>query len=118
FAAVVLERDRLFAVLDEALIDDVEHREERHVGAHVGHVVRLEPARLLRRSLPPHSESDLHSVTYLYDRVVGWTSSQTSCSLWSTGSLPTPVNSHAATYEKFSSSRFASPSSYWYSSRK
>src|SRR5690606_32438340 len=32
-AAVVLERDRLLALLDEALVDRVEHLEERHVRA-------------------------------------------------------------------------------------
>ena len=34
-AAVVVERDRLLALRDQALVDDVEHLEERHVGADV-----------------------------------------------------------------------------------
>ena len=37
-AAVVVERDRLLAVGDEPLVDDVEHLEERHVGADAGRV--------------------------------------------------------------------------------
>ena len=31
FAAIVVEGDRLLALLDQALVDDVEHLEERHV---------------------------------------------------------------------------------------
>ena len=32
FAAVVIEGDRLFALVDERLVEHVEHLEERHVG--------------------------------------------------------------------------------------
>ena len=35
FAAIVLEGDGVFAVGDEAFVDDVEHLEERHVGIDV-----------------------------------------------------------------------------------
>ena len=34
-AAVVLERDRLLALVDEPVVEDVEHLEKRHVGVHV-----------------------------------------------------------------------------------
>jgi hypothetical protein len=63
-AAVVVERDRLVAVQDQALVDDVEHLEERHVGAHAGHVVGLERAEHVRARLPPGLERDV-------DRLIG-----------------------------------------------
>ena len=43
-AAVVLEGDRLVALGDEALVDDVEHLEERHLVGDVGGLVGLEAA--------------------------------------------------------------------------
>src|SRR5262249_52366171 len=66
----------------------------------------------------PGLAGDRRRAAHLYDLVARCTSSNTNGSLCSTGSLPTPVNSHAATYAKCSSSRSASPSSVWYSSRK
>ena len=44
-AAVVVERDRLAALLDQALVEHVEELEERHVGADVVDLVGLERAR-------------------------------------------------------------------------
>src|SRR6266478_2120496 len=41
-AAIVLERDGLLAVLDELLVHDVEHLEERHVGRDAIDLVRDE----------------------------------------------------------------------------
>ena len=59
-AAVVVEGDRVLALLDQALVDDVEHLEERHVRADVGRLVGDEAARRLRVLLPPDLERDLH----------------------------------------------------------
>jgi hypothetical protein len=59
-AAVVVERDRLLALLDQALVDDVEHLEKRHLRADVGRLVRDEAALGLRVLLPPDFERDLH----------------------------------------------------------
>jgi hypothetical protein len=59
-AAVVGELDRLLAGLDEPLVDDVEHLEERRVLADVGRLVGLEPARRVRSGLPPHSQREVH----------------------------------------------------------
>ena len=47
-AAVVVEGDRLLALGDEALVDEVEHLEERHVVADAGRVVGVEAARRRR----------------------------------------------------------------------
>src|SRR5262245_26807724 len=52
FAAIGVERNRILALGDEALIDDVEHLEERHVRIGLGGVVH-QPSRLRRGSLPP-----------------------------------------------------------------
>jgi hypothetical protein len=59
-AAVVLELDRLLAVHDEPVVDDVEHLEERHLGADVGDVVGLERTGRGRRRLTPHLQGDVH----------------------------------------------------------
>ena len=53
FAAVVVEGDRLLALADEALVDDVEHLQERHVRRDVGRVVGDEPPLALAVLLPP-----------------------------------------------------------------
>jgi len=59
-AAVVVERDRLFPSRDELLVQHVQHFEERHVRAHVRHVVAREPPTVRRTGLPPDVEGDLH----------------------------------------------------------
>jgi hypothetical protein len=59
-AAVVVERDRVLALRDQALVDDVEHLQERHVRADVGRVVGDERARGPPIFLAPYFERDLH----------------------------------------------------------
>src|SRR5690606_30593379 len=113
-AAVVVERHRFLAGGEEPLVEDVEHLEERRVGADVGHLVGHQAAGRLGARLPPDAEGDLH----LYDLVARCTFSNSRASRCIRGSAPSPVHSQAATWQKRSSSRFASPSSVWWSTRK
>ena len=62
-AAVVVERDRLLALVDQALVDDVEHLEERHVVADAAALVGLEAARIVRAVLAPDLEGEVHVVS-------------------------------------------------------
>ena len=59
FAAVVVERDRFLAVVHQPFVHDVEHLEERHVGAHAGNVVRLELAARRRATAWRHTVSEM-----------------------------------------------------------
>src|SRR6266511_1729599 len=113
-AAVVVEGDGFLAVGDEPLVEHIEQLEERHVGAYVVDVVLLEATAVVRAGLAPHAEMNLH----LELRCASSTASKPSSSRCIVGFSPTPVNSHAATYAKSSSSRSASPSSVWCSTRK
>ena len=47
-AAIVVERDRLLPVLDQLLVEHVEHLQKRHVGRDVVELVGLELARATR----------------------------------------------------------------------
>jgi len=47
-----VERDRLILAREQALVEHVEHLEERHVGTHVGHVVADKHACELWPRLP------------------------------------------------------------------
>ena len=121
-AAVVVERDRLLAPRVQLLVQHVEQLEERHLGADVAHLVGLEAARGVRAGLPPHLEVQIHRRP----------SPAVTCSCAAraprsrTSAVPcagpaawfSPCHSHAATYAKSSSSRSASPSSVWCSTRK
>ena len=59
-AAVVVEGDRLLALLHQPLVDHVEHLEERHVGADVGGLVADHAPRRGRAGLPPDVEGEVH----------------------------------------------------------
>ena len=59
-AAVAVERDRVLAVEDEPLVEDVEHLEERHVRGHVVDVVGDQAALGVRGRLPPDPQGDSH----------------------------------------------------------
>jgi hypothetical protein len=58
-AAVVLERHRLLALLDQVLVEDVEHLEERHVLVR-GDLVGLERARGVGARLAPDVQLQSH----------------------------------------------------------
>src|SRR5262249_17394004 len=126
FATVVVERDRFAAVGDQSLVDDVEHLEERHLGRDVGGVDLLERTLGVGARLAPDVGVESHGVhgpseipwDYLYLRGAGWPSSTSSVSLWGVGGGPPPWTPHAATCEKCSSPRRASPSSVWCSTRR
>src|SRR5690606_27097466 len=60
-AAIVIERDRLFAALDELLVEDVEHLEERSVGRNVPDLVGDERARALGVLLAPDVEGQVQA---------------------------------------------------------
>src|SRR5947208_2465451 len=59
-AAVVLERDRRFAAIDQLLVDDVEHLEKGHVRADVLRLVGDQAAAGARALLAPHPERQVH----------------------------------------------------------
>ncbi len=59
-AAVVLEGDGLLATGHEAVVDDVEHLEERHVGVDVGDLDGLHLACGVGPCLAPHVQRDPH----------------------------------------------------------
>jgi hypothetical protein len=64
-AAVVVEGDRLLAGRDPSLVDDVEHLEERHLGADVLGVDLLERTGGAGAGLSPDSELEVHDVRAL-----------------------------------------------------
>jgi hypothetical protein len=59
-AAVVVEGDRLLALLDQALVEHVEHLEERHVGSLMPSSVGLEVRPPVRVLLAPDVEGEVH----------------------------------------------------------
>jgi len=60
FATVVVERDRLFVLGRELLVQHVQRLEEAHVLGDAVQLVTLEVALGLRVRLPPDVECDLH----------------------------------------------------------
>ena len=115
----------------EALVEHVEQLEERHVGADVVDLVGLERAGRVGPGLAPHLQRDLHRARLLVT-VVPVSSVVVTCTTAgrggrtrtraapcaASGSAWSPVYSQAPTYAKSSSSRSASPSSVWCSTRK
>src|SRR5712691_3039444 len=59
-AAVVLERDRRLAAVDQLLVDDVEHLEKGHVRADALRLVGDEAAAGVRALLAPYPERQVH----------------------------------------------------------
>ena len=57
--AVVVEDDRLLALLDQPLVEDVEQLEERRLVADLGDLVRLEPALFVGPVLAPDLEREV-----------------------------------------------------------
>src|SRR6267143_1870597 len=60
FPAIVVERNWLFTLRDEFLVEDVEHLQERHVGIHALVFVLNHAARVTWILLPPHMKGQLH----------------------------------------------------------
>jgi hypothetical protein len=104
--AIVLECDGLLALQREAVVDDVEHLEERGVGADLVGPVLLEPPGLAGASC--RQTRSVRSITCSSSSSTR-RSRTTSGSFISDGSAPTPSNCQADTKAKFSSSRLASP---------
>src|SRR5690606_17563626 len=59
-AAVAVEGDRLLALLDELLVEDVEHLQEGHIRLDVIDRVVFKTARLVGARLPPDPQVILH----------------------------------------------------------
>ena len=59
-SAVVLEGDRLPVVEREAIVDDIEHLEERSVRTDAGSEVLLESSRTVRPVLTPDAKCYIH----------------------------------------------------------
>ena len=60
FTAIMLEGDGVFAAHDQAFVDDVQHFEERHLGADVLGIVADHPALIGSILLPPDVKSEIH----------------------------------------------------------
>ena len=60
FAAIVIERHRLFTLGQQILVQYVEHFQKRHVLADVGRFVPRHAALVAGVLLPPHVEDDSH----------------------------------------------------------
>ena len=60
FAAVVVERDGRLVLGDEALVDHIQHLQERHLGADVAGLIGREAALVLGTLLTPHVELEVH----------------------------------------------------------
>src|SRR5258708_7678023 len=60
FPAVGIECDGFLTAGGEALVDDVEHFKEGHIGCHVLREVGLEPTRGAGVFLPPDLKSQVH----------------------------------------------------------
>ena len=60
FSAIAVEGDGLATAVDEALVHEVEHLEERHLGVDVVGVVGLEPAGAVGTVLAPDLEREVH----------------------------------------------------------
>jgi hypothetical protein len=58
----VVEGDRLLAAADEPLVDDVEHLQERHVGADGLGLVGDEASAVFGVLLPPHFQRQVHQL--------------------------------------------------------
>ena len=64
-AAVVVEDDRILALLDQPLVEDVEQLEERRLVADLGDLVRLEPALFVGAVLAPDLEREVRQGGHL-----------------------------------------------------
>ena len=60
FAAIMIERDRVFALPGQSEIEHVEHLEKRHVRRNVGKLVGDEPALAVPVFLPPDFQRNAH----------------------------------------------------------
>ena len=62
FPAVAVEGDRLMARVDQTFVEHVEHLEERHVLAHVGHGVLHHGTGVGRPGLAPDPEGEIEGL--------------------------------------------------------
>jgi hypothetical protein len=60
FAAIVIESDGILALLDQPLIQHVQHFEKRHVLVHAGNLIANHAPPVLRIFLPPDVERQFH----------------------------------------------------------
>src|SRR5690606_8404298 len=109
FTAIVIKRNGFLALVDKLFIQHIKHLQKRHIGRNAVNLMRLESSFRFPVFLTPDFQGQLHISAHLYLRCAKLIFSDVRCSLCS--SYPaSPLDSQAATYEKFSSSRGASPS--------
>ena len=60
FAAIVVESDRVLALLDQPFVEHVQHFQKRHVLVHAGNLVAHHAPPVLRIFLPPDVECEFH----------------------------------------------------------
>ena len=60
FATIVLERDRILVLVDQILIENIEHLEKRHMVADIVELIGLKAALVVRFLLPPNMQRQLH----------------------------------------------------------
>jgi hypothetical protein len=60
FSTIVLERDRVLTLVDQILIENIEHLEKRHVGADIVKLIGREAALVFGVLLPPNMQGQLH----------------------------------------------------------
>ena len=88
FAAIVVERNRILALLDQALVQHIQHLQKRHVLVGVRHLVPHQPAAIAR-----HSSAAKHaSVSFTCNSVATDAHTRTSTVPYSTpASAPSPL---------------------------
>jgi hypothetical protein len=60
FPAIVIEGDWVFAPLDQAFVDHVEHLEKGHIGGYVISLVLDKPSGTAGILLPPDAQGQIH----------------------------------------------------------
>jgi hypothetical protein len=58
--AIMIEGNRILALTDQTLVENVEHLEKRHLVRDVVHLIGLKASRRIGIRLPPNLEGDVH----------------------------------------------------------
>ncbi len=62
FAAIMIKSHRLLTLLNQLLIDDVQHFEKRSLGGNIPRLVITKNSLCLRITLPPNFEMEVHNL--------------------------------------------------------
>ncbi len=60
FTTIMFECDRVLVLVDEILIENIEHFEKRHMGADIVELIGRKAALVLGILLPPYMQRQLH----------------------------------------------------------